>query len=125
MRRTIFTSGLALALLALPAMALVQIQIGTVRGTVTDAVGARLPGAKVTLSNMLTGYHEARTTDERGEFTFNNVPFDGYSLQAAVSGFQVASQRVSVRSNVPITLDVKLTVAGAAEAVHVKALEPY
>jgi hypothetical protein len=68
MRRTILISSLAVALLALSAMAR-QIQIGTV----TDPVGARLPGARVTLSNALNGYHEARTTDERGEFTFNSA----------------------------------------------------
>jgi hypothetical protein len=119
MRRTILISGLLVPILALPLIVTGQIQIGTVTGTVTDPVGARLPGAKVTMSNALTGYNEVRTTDDHGEFAFNNVPFDSYSLQAGGSGFQFASQSVNVRSNVPTILEIKLNVAGAAEAVQV------
>src|SRR4030095_13342051 len=99
MRRTVLISCLLVAIPGLPVIGSGQIQIGTVTGTVTDPVGARLPGAKVSLSNALTGFNDVGTTDDRGESTFNNVPFDGYSLQAAGSGFQIASQRVDVRSN--------------------------
>jgi hypothetical protein len=118
----ILLSIFAAMFLAFPALAPAQIQIGTVGGSVTDPAGARLTGARVTLLNALNGYSETRTTDERGEFTFNNLPFDGYSLQAAASGFQTASMRVSVRSNAPIILEFKLNVAARAETLEVDAL---
>jgi outer membrane receptor protein involved in Fe transport len=98
-----------------------QIQIGTVRGTVTDPAGALLPGATVTLDNSVTGYRSAVTTDEHGAFAFNNVPFDSYLLRARAAGFQPFAQAVRVRSNIPVTLDARLSVSGASEAVTVEA----
>ena len=112
MRRTVLISCLLAAVIGLSVPVAGQIRIGTVAGTLTDPVGARLPGARVTLSNALTGYNEARTTDDRGEFTFNNVPFDRYWLQAAGSGFQMTSQRADVRSNIPTILEIDFS-AGA------------
>jgi hypothetical protein len=98
-----------------------QIQIGTVKGTITDSTSAALPGTVVTLENAITGYRNRATTDEQGEFVFNNVPFDSYRLRVRSKGFQEFAQPVRVRSNIPVTLDVKLSVAGASEAVTIKA----
>jgi TonB dependent receptor-like, beta-barrel/Carboxypeptidase regulatory-like domain len=98
-----------------------QIQIGTLKGTVADSAGAALPGAVVTLENTITGYRSIVTADERGAFTFNNVPFDSYLLRVHSTGFQPAAQEVRMRSNVPVTLDVTLSVSGASEAMTVKA----
>jgi hypothetical protein len=118
----ILLSTLAAALLTFPTTARVQIQIGTVSGTVTDPAGARLSGARVTLLNALKSVSETRMTDERGEFTFNNVTFDGYSLQAAAPGFQGESQLISVRSNIPIIIEFKLNVAARTETLQVDAV---
>lgn len=100
-----------------------QIQIGTVRGSVTDFTSAALPGAVVTLENSVTGYRNQATANDRGEFVFNNVPFDSYVLRVRSPGFQETAQAVRVRSNLPITLDVRMSVAGASEAVTVEAGE--
>lgn len=100
-----------------------QIQIGTISGSITDPAGARVAGAKIMLGNSITGYGETRTTDARGEFTFNNVPFAVYSLRVEANGFQPSTQTVSVRSNLPLTLDLKLSVAAAAESTIVEGRE--
>ncbi|HKP87804.1 MAG TPA: TonB-dependent receptor [Blastocatellia bacterium] len=98
-----------------------QIQIGTVRGTVTDYAGAVLPGATMTLENSITGYRSAVTTDEHGAFAFNNVPFDVYLLRAQSVGFLPSAQTIRVRSNIPVTADAKLIASGASEAITVEA----
>jgi len=49
-----------------------QIQIGTVRVTVTDPSAAVVGGASVTLLNQLTGYTQLASTDDQGGAVFNN-----------------------------------------------------
>jgi hypothetical protein len=97
-----------------------QIQIGTINGVVDDPAGARVAGAQVRLSNSITGYDEKRVADARGEFAFNNVPFAVYSLRVEAGGFQSAVQKVSVRSNLPLALDVKLNVAATAASTTIE-----
>ena len=94
--------------LIVPSSAPAQIQIVTVRGTVTDPVGALLSGASVMLSNPITGYRNVATTDQSGEFVFNNVPFGPYNLHVQSPGFQIGVHDVSVRSNIPVAVAVKL-----------------
>ena len=43
-------------------------------GVVTDATGAAIPGAIVTLTNKTTGQHFTETTDKTGTYHFLNVP---------------------------------------------------
>lgn len=98
-----------------------QIQIGTVRITVTDPSADVVVGATVTLSNKITGYKQSATTDDHGAAGFNNVPFDDYEVVTEASRFQPASRKITVRSNIPIEVEVKLAVPGTQETVTVEA----
>lgn len=100
-------------------IALAQIQIGTVNGVVLDTSGAVLTDAKVALENLLTGSRQIAISDSRGAFIFNNVPFAQYRLRVEASGFQASAQRISVRSNLPVKLEIKLSVAGASDSLTV------
>ena len=101
--------------------AIAQIQIGTVRGTVVDPSGAVESGAKVILDNSITGYQNIAMTDQSGQFTINNVPFARYALKVSAAGFQTAIQDVSVRSNFPVVIDLRLALAGSSESISVEA----
>ena len=111
-------------LLLLQASTIAQIQIGAVRGVVSDPAGALLAGAELTLDNSLTGFHVATTTAARGEYLFDNVPFGSYVLRASVAGFQNVAQTVSVRANLPVVINIKLGLAGVSESVSIVADEP-
>ncbi len=100
-----------------------QIQIGTVRGVVTDPGGALVANAKVTLDNSLTGYHSTQTTNNQGEFTFNEVPFGAYVLRAELAGFQAITSQVNVRSNIPVTGNIKLSIAELTETLNIVSAE--
>ena len=97
-----------------------QIQIGTVKGTVSDPTGAFVSGADVTLDNSLTGFHISAITGNQGEYIFNNVPFGSYTLRAKAAGFQITPAGVSVRSNIPVVTNVKLSIAGLSESLNVR-----
>ena len=69
-RRLVCTLGLFF--LALPP-AWAQTTFGTVVGTVTDASGAVIPAAQVTLTNLGTSEKRSVTTDTGGDYQFVNV----------------------------------------------------
>jgi hypothetical protein len=98
-----------------------QIQIGTLKVTVTDPSGAVVQAAQLLLSNRLTGYRQNLSTDQTGSAVFNNVPFDEYRLTVEAPRFEISSRTVAVRSNLPVEVQIKLAVRGAAETVDVQA----
>ena len=90
-------------------------------GTVTDPTGAVVPKATVEVHNLVSGFERSTTTDNAGNFSFANVPFNPYHLTVTLPGFTNYSQDVDVRSSVPLNLKISLTLAGATSAVTVEA----
>jgi carboxypeptidase family protein len=93
---------------------------GTVGGTVVDQNQAAIPNATVTLTNPVSGYNRTIVTDSAGAFRFNDVPPNNYQLTVSASGFGDAQQSVTVRTLVPINLQIPLGVAGVNSAVDVE-----
>ena len=92
---------------------------GTISGTVVDPDNAVVPNASVTIANAVTGYTRSTVTSQDGTFRFDNVPPNSYQLSVSASGFDAATQNVSVRTSVPIALKVALSVGAATETVTV------
>lgn len=92
---------------------------GTVAGTVIDPNNAAVPNATLTIANPVTGYKRTATSDADGAFRFDNVPPNTYQLSVSASGFNVATQSVDVRSSVPVSIKVPLSVGGASAVVNV------
>ena len=114
--------ALIILFLAIPLAGFGQsIGSGTVIGTVTDQTGAATSGATVEINNALTGYRQTTVTDANGVFRFNNVPFNPYRLTATHAGFSPAAQNADIRSNVPVTVNLSLPVAGVSTTVTVEA----
>src|SRR5690348_3940758 len=94
---------------------------GSIQGTVTDPSGAIVAGATVQLQDPATGYKQTAATDTKGQFQFNNVPFNPYHIEVTAQGFQPAKQDVLVRSAVPVQVSISLGIAATAETVNVEA----
>ena len=94
---------------------------GTIYGTVTDATGAIVPGATVTIANPVSGYSRTATSDSDGHYQFTNLPFNPYHLAVSMTGFAAYSQDVEVRSTVPVTLKNVLGVGATSTVVDVNA----
>jgi outer membrane receptor protein involved in Fe transport len=115
---------LALAVLLSAATgASAQIQIGAIKGAVTDPTGAAVGDAGVWLTNAITGEKVEAMTDGAGGFVFNNVPFNRYMLRVEAKGFAPKSRQITVNSNLPLELSVGLSVAVASEQIIVAARE--
>ena len=90
------------------------------RGTVTDATGAVVPGATVDLSNAISHFERAVTTNATGQFTVSNVPFNPYLIQVTAKGFAPLSQNTEIDSSVGTSLKLVLQIAGASQTVTVE-----
>ena len=91
----------------------------TVTGIVTDASGAVVSNATVTLANAISGFTRTVTTDSSGAYTIPNVPFNTYRLTVAASGLAASTQTVDLQSFVPVTANATLQVAGTSTTVEV------
>jgi len=68
----------------------------TLTGTVSDSLGATLPGISVTLTDGATNEKRATTTDAKGAFQFNTVEPGRYCIEVAAAGFSTLQQAVNV-----------------------------
>jgi outer membrane receptor protein involved in Fe transport len=117
------TRFLVLALLLLTASARAQIQIGTIKGAITDPAGAVVADAGVWLTNSVTGEKVAASANSAGAFVFHNVPFNRYTLRVEARGFAPHSRPLTVNSNLPLEVSVRLSVAGTSDQINIAALE--
>ncbi|HEV2714885.1 MAG TPA: carboxypeptidase-like regulatory domain-containing protein, partial [Terriglobales bacterium] len=92
---------------------------GTVTGVVVDPNNAVIPNATVTITNTVTGYTREVNTGTDGAFRFNDVPFNNYQIFASAPGFASEKENVNVRTSLPISVKIPLTVSGAAATVTV------
>ncbi len=96
---------------------------GTLNGTVLDPSGAVVANATVEIHNPVSGYDRTSTTDDKGNFSFSNVPFNPYHMTVTAAGFAESAQDVEVRSAVPSSVKVSLQVTGSSTTVTVEAGE--
>ena len=74
------------------------------RGVVSDATGAVIPNATVTITNTGTNISSAAHTDERGAYYFTGLLPSTYSVKAQASGFRMVE-----RTDVVLAVDQEAT----------------
>ncbi len=112
-------------LLVCASLAIAQRDLGTVTGTVTDAQGAAIPNAKVTLTNDATGVAIDTTTNDAGAYTRPALPTGTYTITIEASGFQKAEQKgVVVNPGEPVAVNMTMQVGNATQTVEVTAAAP-
>src|SRR6201998_205567 len=111
---------LSLCFGAIPARAQLD-NSGSIEGVVKDASGGAIAGAKVEISNPVSGFTRMMTTASDGSFRVTNVPFNPYHIVVTATGFSPFSEDADVRSTVPTVVQVSLKVGAAATTVNVEA----
>ncbi|MGB6745440.1 MAG: carboxypeptidase-like regulatory domain-containing protein, partial [Terracidiphilus sp.] len=120
-------AGLAILIAALAgAVPLAHAQIATttatLSGVVTDATGAILPGASVTLRSSENGIERQFTTNADGRYSFSQMPPATYTLVVKVKGFEEYQQNgILLNAAQTATQNVSLTVGSEAQSVTVTA----
>ena len=102
-----------------------QVATATLSGTVSDASGAGIPGAQVTLAGMLEKTSRQMVTDAQGRYMFPSILPGSYQLVVAAKAFQTQTlTNIVLTVGQGSTLDVVLSVAKAVEVVNVKEAPP-
>jgi hypothetical protein len=65
-----------------------QVVTGTILGSITDASGARISGAGVTVTNDLTGEKHTATTTPTGDYVVTALPVGNYRVEVEAQGFK-------------------------------------
>ncbi|MBM3736632.1 MAG: TonB-dependent receptor [Acidobacteria bacterium] len=120
MGTTTLLRTLVLSLAAITASA--QTASGVITGSISDATGAVVSGAKVTLTDTQTNQTRQQTANPAGIYEFRALPAGTYRLEAEVQGFkkeQISSVQLTVAQT--LRLDFRLEVGQVTESVEVQA----
>src|SRR5258705_1589010 len=99
-----------------------QLSTATVRGTITDASGAGIPGAALNLENTTRGATRTGVSDEGGRFSFEFVPVGSYGLTVSQSGFETGTRSgLNLAAGQVIDLPMQLAVQQQTASVEVSA----
>ena len=119
-----FSAGGLALLLALSVLSqqrvLAQQATAVMTGTVRDASGAVVMGAKVTLTNPQTSVTRNTTTGKDGAYEFNLIPIGSYELTIEQPGFETYIRRgITLEINQNAKLDVALHIGKTSQVVEV------
>jgi hypothetical protein len=119
-----FTLCLSIAALCLLTAVPAQAQstsTGTIAGTITDASGAVVNGANITLTDTSTKAIRSATSNEAGRYVLVNVDPGDYELSVSKQGFSTTKTQTKVTVGSAMTLNLSLEVGGQNVVVEVTA----
>lgn len=97
----------------------------SLRGTVIDSTGSAIRDAQVTVLNAGTNFTRTAATSAEGNYVFVELPPGTYNVTVEAKGFKTYVQvGVSLRVELPATINVQMKVGAAAEVVSVTAEAP-
>ncbi len=125
--RAILFCAVALVVLVLPHQsALGQSQSsGTIRGKVSDASGAVIPDAAVTVTSDDQGFKREVNTNEQGEYAFTLLPPGHYSLSVEKQGLGIYTHSaIALEVGQNLEVQVTLTLTSVNQRVEVTSAVP-
>ncbi|MGH9841509.1 MAG: carboxypeptidase regulatory-like domain-containing protein [Blastocatellia bacterium] len=134
MRHTIRSAAVALILIAGATAVFAQASgsLAELRGQVTDAVGAAIPNAKLTLTDTAKGSARSATSDAEGNYVFLGLLPSSYDLKVEAQGFSATTTRLELtvgqQANIPVKLaagkvEIAIDVVAGAEVVETNRTE--
>src|ERR1039457_4346311 len=111
-----------LAALFLTSSTWAQSTFGSITGTVTDASGAVMPAARITVTNADTGVARHVPTGADGVYTVADVLPGTYRLSVDAMGFNSFEKSgIALYSGQAVNVDVRLSVGPSASRINVNA----
>src|SRR5215470_13628571 len=110
--------------LALGNLALGQ-STAVLRGTVTDALGAAIPHAKVVVKNQVTGVEWNTESDNVGEYLVPSLPTGPYQISIGATGFETSVvHNVTLNAATTVTQNVQLQIGQVSQEVTIEVDAP-
>jgi hypothetical protein len=121
-RKAVFL--LTLLILLTPA-AFCQLTTADILGTITDATGAVVPNANVTLTDLGTNEKRTVQTNASGDYSFTLLPVGHYSIDVKATGFKESiTKDLAVEAGDRARSDAHLELGSENQTVTVEATTP-
>jgi hypothetical protein len=102
-----------------------QVAGGTMLGTVTDASGAVVAGAQVTMTDIASGVSRVVPTDGNGSYSAANLLPGNYSIMVSAPGFDTEVQSgINLTVGAQILINLKLKPGATQETIQVHGSTP-
>ena len=98
----------------LPSVSWGQAVYGSIIGTVTDATGAAVPNAKITITDLGRDVAQLTNSNESGNYTQRFLIAGRYRVRIEAGGF-----KAFVQDNIPVSVDTEVRVAARLEVGEV------
>ncbi len=95
-------------------------QTSSLQGVVSDEQGSSVPAAVITMTNQTTSLVRRGVSDSKGEYSFQQMPPGPYKIEAALPGFREYATVVTLQTDSPATLNIKMEVGKVTEVVNVE-----
>ena len=92
---------------------------GSLRGTVQDATGARIPSARILVRSLDSAVERVAASEDRGEFRLDDLLPGTYHVTVNATGFAEAQAEVSIAVSSVREVTVALKAAAPSETISV------
>ena len=99
----------------------VSVSGGSIEGDITDASGAKVPGATITVSNPDTGFTKVLKTDGAGFYSIGPLIPGDYKVRIQAQGFETLDVATFVKVGTATPGTFKLTVGKSSETIEITA----
>ena len=95
---------------------------GSIQGSITDATGAIIQNATVTVTNAATQVKTVAITEGNGHYSLPNLAIGTYTLDVVAPGFEQYSQtKIVLEVGSSISINVPMTVGRTDQKIEVQA----
>jgi len=98
---------------------------GQIEGVVTDATGAAIPNASITIKNIETGSERQITSDESGVYRAPLLPLGNYQVTVEVANFKrLVREGITLTTGQTATVDLGLEAGDVSATVNITSDAP-
>jgi len=118
---------ISLSILLIPALVLTGITVsaqtptGIISGTVTDASGAVIANAAISITNKASGTVRSVATNTAGIFSASALDAGQYEVRAEIAGFRTTVREATVAAGNVTTVDLAMPLGDSKEVITVEA----
>ncbi len=121
MSRITSTRMLLVLFLVSSSVAYAQLPTGVIEGTITDASGAIVPNASITITNKATGVARDLKANSGGLYSAPALNAGDYEVKVELTGFKTVVQSATVTAGGDVMLNFTLSVGAQTDVVTVEA----
>lgn len=124
-RRAQICCNLLLCLCLLTGVAAAQVDQGTITGIVQDSSGAVIPHARITVTNVDTGFSLQTTSNGSGVYVVSPLKIGNYKVSASAPGFEgITRENLHVDAQEDLNVNLKLSPGSVTQTVTVSSAPP-